>query len=253
MITAPAPARAVRRAGAPVLASSALFHWQARRLSPYALTGQVGTLVRASTGTAVDGLGTTWTAQHSMLRHEARDWSGTGVRDTLGLRMTTDDLAWPVNFLPGQGTLYIEFAEVATISASATLVYLGNDAISGARLTVDSAGTYYRAILTDGSTSETVTLAAAAPTADQCARLAVQVQFSDDLTQWRHRLLLDVLRDTVDEATAWSTYQTAPAAWGATTRVRLNRAGSAGTQGSTWVRDVAWFPELRTLDECAWL
>lgn len=250
MLYAPAPARAVRRAGAPVLTSSALFRWQARRLTLNAITGQIGTLVRASTGTAVDGLGTTWTAGHSMPRHEARDWSGTGVRDTQGLRMTTDDLSWPVNFLPGAGTLYVEFAEVATISASATLVYLGNDAQTGARIKVDSAGTYYRAILTDGSASETVT-AAVAPTADQCARLAVQVQFSDDLTQWRHRLLQDVLRTEGEDVTAWSTYQNVAAAWGATTRVRVNRAGSAGTQGSTWIRDVAWFPELLTLDECA--
>lgn len=251
MLFAPAPTPAMRRRGAPVLTSSALFRYQPRRYTLNAITGQLGTLVRASTGTAVDGLGTTWTAAHSMPRAEARDWTGSGVRDTLGLRMTTDDLSWPVNFVPGAGTLYVEAAEVATLSGSGGLAYIGNDAQSGTRLTVDATGGYYRARLTDGTTTVTATLASVTPSADQCFRLAVQCQASS--TQLRIRLLIDVLRTAGSEATAWSSWLDTPAAWGATAKLRVNRAGSAGTQGSTWLRDVAWFPEIRTFDECAWL
>lgn len=252
MAYAPAPARAVRRIGAPVLSSSALFRWQARRLSLNALTGQAGSLVRASTATAVDGLGTTWTAAHSQPRPEARDWHGTGARNAIGWRMTTDDLTWPVLFAPGNGTLYIEAAEVATISASGGLLYLGNDAGTGAFISVAGNGTQYVATLDVGSTSEAVT-GAVAPSADEVFRLAVQLQLSDDASEIRHRLLLDVLRTEGEDVTAWSAWQTTPAAWGTSAKMRVNRVGSAGTQGSTWVRDVAYFPAIRTLDECAWL
>lgn len=252
MTYAPSPARAIRRVGAPMLSSGALFRWQARRLSLNALTGQVGTLVRASTATAVDGLGTTWTAPHSLPRYESRDWYGTGTRDALGVRLTTDDVTWPISFVPGNGTLYVEAAEVATVSASGGLVYLGNDAGTGAFVSVAGNGTQYVATLDVGSTAESVT-GAVAPSADQVFRLAVQLQLSDDASQIRHRMLIDVLRTEGEDVTAWSTWQTTPTAWGTSSKMRLNRVGSAGTQGSTWVRDFAYFSGIRTLDECAWL
>ena len=247
----PFSAPSVRRRGVPVVLSDALFRWQARYSSLDAITGQVGTLTRAATGTAVDASGATYTAVHSMPRWESRDWSGGGVRDALGLRLVADDLTWDFNAAPVAGTLYLEGAEVSTVSGSGGLLYLGNDAQSGARVKVDSTGTYYRSVLHNGTTSDTVTLGTAIPATGQVFRLAVQIQESDDGTQWRQRLIVDTLRDDGEVATDWGSYITKPTAWGTTTRIRVNRAGSAGTQGSTWVRDVAYHPTLLTLDDCA--
>ena len=39
--------------------------------------------------------------------------------------------------------------------------------------------------------------------------------------------------------------------WVAASAVRINRVGSAGTQGSTWVRDVTIVPGLASLDDVA--
>ena len=250
-IRAPFAAPSVRRGQLPALVSDALFRWQARYLSLDAITGQTGALVRAATGTAVDRNGTSYTAAHSMPRWEARDRNGTGVRDTIGLRLAADDLTWAFNALPVAGTFYVEAAEVSTRTAGGGLLYLGNDAQSGARLKIDSTGTYYRSVLHNGTTSDTITLSSAIPTTDQAFRLAVQVQESTDGTQWRQRLLLDTLDDAGETVSDWGSYITKPTAWGSTCLMRANRAGSAGTQGSVWLRDIAYHPALLTLDQCA--
>lgn len=251
MIYAPAPVRAVRRAGPPALTSSALFRYQPRFRTLDALTGHVGTLTRASTLTVKDGLDVDITTPYGMPAYEARDYFGTGERDTFGLRLDTDDLAWPVAFPVGSGTMYVEGIEVSTRTGSDTLAYLGNDAISGGRLTLESSGTYYRAVLHNGTTSVTATLADAIPVADGAYRAAAQVELSDDATEMRVRLWLDVLNTVGDSVTAWTSYITTPATWGATTKLRLNRAGSAGAQGSVWVRDFAWFSGVLDVDDCA--
>jgi hypothetical protein len=243
---APAPARAVRRQTAPTLQPISRFRWQGRRPSLDALTGQTGTLVRASTGTAVDILGTTYTAGHSMPRWESRAWS-TANRYELGLRMTTDDLAWPANWTPETGTLYVEFSEEGTRTTSgAGLVYVGNDDQTGARVVIDAASNQYRATIHNGSTSQSVSLATATPTTGQMARLALQLD--DDGTNQRVRLLLSIAGGATT-TTAWSSTVTRAAAWGTGAKLRLNRVGSAGTQGNVWVRQVAWASGLLTLDQ----
>jgi hypothetical protein len=245
---APFPARAIRRTTAPELTPTSRFRWQARRGSVDALTGHVGTLVRAATGTAVDANGTTYTAGHSMPRWESRDWNGTGVRDTLGLRIAADDLAWTYNGLPETGSLLVDFSEAGTIGTSgAGLVYLGNDAVSGARLTLSSNGTNYAATIHNGTTSVTATASVVTPTSGQSVRAVVQLE--DDATNWRIRLWLDVLGTAGEETTSWTSTITRAATWGATTKIRANRVGSAGTQGSTWVRQIAWSAGLLSPDE----
>lgn len=243
---APAAVRAVRRQTAPVLAPTARFRWQARRASLDALTGQLGTLVRASTGTAVDILGATYTAGHSMPRWENRAWSG-GSRYELGLRLGADDLTWPANWTPETATLYAEFSEAGTrTTANAGLVYLGNDAQTGARVVIDAASNQFRATIHNGTTSQSVSLATSTPTTGQMARLALQLD--DDGTTQRVRLLLSIASGATT-TTAWSSTVARAAAWGTGAKLRLNRVGSAGTQGSTWVRQVAWASGLLTLDE----
>jgi hypothetical protein len=244
---APVAARAVRRQNAPVLTPVSRFRWQARFGDLDALTGQTGTLLRAATGTALDANGTTYTAGHSMPRWEARDYNATGFRDTLGLRLAADDLTYLCNWTPERATLLIEFSEAGTrTTAGAGLVYLGNDGQTGARLIVDASTSQYRATIHNGTTSQSVSLATSTPTTDQTARLVVQLD--DDGTNQRVRLILRIGTGS-DTTTAYSSTVTRAAAWGTDAKVRLNRVGSAGTQGSTWVRQVAWCAGLLTIDE----
>ncbi len=244
---APNPFRAVRRAIAPTLVSVSRFRWQARRATLDAVTGQTGTLTRAATGTALDITGTTYTAGHSMPRWENRDFAAGGSRYELGLRMAADDLTWDANWLPETGTMLVEFSEEGTrTTANAGLVYLGNDGQTGARLILDSSGTNYRATIHNGTTSQSVTLATATPTTGQMARLLVQLE--DTGGNQRVSLTLRV-GSGADTAAGFSATVTRAAAWGTGAKLRLNRVGSAGTQGSTWVRQVAWCPGLLTIDQ----
>lgn len=244
---APNPFRAVRRAIAPALVSVSRFRWQARRGTLEAVTGQTGTLTRAATGTALDITGTTYTAGHSMPRWENRDFSSGGSRYELGLRMAADDLTWDANWVPETGSLLVEFSEEGTrTTANAGLVYLGNDGQTGARLILDSNGTNYRATIHNGTTSQSVTLSTATPTTGQMARLLVQLE--DTGGNQRVSLTLRVGAGA-DTAAGFSATVTRAATWGTGAKLRLNRVGSAGTQGSTWVRQVAWCPGLLTIDQ----
>lgn len=245
---APSAGRAVRRMTAPALVSTARFRWQARRGSLDAITGQTGTLTRAATGTAVDVNGTTYTAGHSMPRWESRDFTNGGARYELGLRLAADDLAWTANFLPRTSTVLIDFAEAGTRTTSgAGLFYLGNDGQTGARWIVDATSNNYRVTIHNGTTSQSVSLATTTPTTDQGAQLLAHLD--DDGTNQRVRLTLRVLATGVETTTAWSSTVTRAAAWGTGAKVRVNRVGSAGTQGSTWVRQVAICDGLLTVDE----
>ena len=244
---APVAPRAVRRATAPALVSSSRFRWQARRGTLDAITGQTATFTRASTGTAVDIRGVTYTVAHSMPRWESRAWSGAS-RYELGLRLGNDDLTWPANWAPETGTLYIEFSEEGTRTTSgAGLLYVGNDLQTSARLVIDAASNQYRATIHNGATSQSVSLATTTPTTGQMARLALQLE--DSGTTQRVRLLLSIAGGATT-TTAWSSTVTRAAAWGTGSKLRLNRVGASGTQGNTWVRQVAWCPGLLTLDQC---
>jgi len=244
---APSPVRAARLVTAPALVPVSRFRWQARRGLLQAVTGQTGTLTRAATGTAVDALGTTYTAGHSMPRWESRDYTASGARDTLGLRMAADDLTFDCNWAPETGTLLIEFSEEGTRTTSgAGLVYIGRDDQTGARLVLDASSNQYRATIHNGTTSQSVSLATSTPTTGQMARLAVQLE--DTGGNQRVRLLLSIAGGATT-TTSYSSTVTRAAAWGTGAKVRLNRVGSAGTQGSTWVRQVAWCAGLLSLDE----
>lgn len=239
------------RPAAPALRSTALFRWQAAR-GLTAVTGPEGVLTRAQSAVGlVDGAGQLYTAVHSMPAWEARDWRGTGTRQTVGLRLgSSSSCAWTIDAAPQTSTLLVEFSEAGTRTANgAALVYIGNDAQTGGRLILDSTGTNYRATLHNGSASESVSLATATPTTSQATRLALQLE--DDGTYMRVRLWLDVLRTPGETITAWSGALLRPASWGAPARVRLNRAGASGTEGNTWVRQIAWVAGLLSPTEVA--
>jgi hypothetical protein len=159
--------------------------------------------------------------------------------------MAADDLAWPVLWTPRTASLLVECSEAGTrTTAGAGLLYLGNDAQTGARWTIDSSGTNYRATVHNGTTSVSATLSTATPTTGQGARLLMQVE--DNGTTWRVRLILSIAGVAGETDTGWSSTITRAAMFGTTTQLRLNRVGSAGTQGSTWVAQVAVVAGLRT-------
>lgn len=243
---APVPARSVRGAAGPVIRSVSRFRWQARSAELEAVTAHVGTLVRAATGTAVDSAGVTYTAGHSMPRWEVRTWAGD--RPALGIRLAADDLTWPCNWVPERASVLVELAEAGTrTTAGAGLLYLGRNDQTGARLILDSDGTNYRATIHNGTTSASATLATATPTSGQLARLVVQLD--DDGTNQRVRLALTPVATGITTETAWSSTVARAAAWGSGATLRLNRVGSAGTQGSTWIRQVAWMAGLLTASD----
>lgn len=238
-LTAPMPTPQARRSGALTLLSRSRFRWQARRGTLTALTGQVGTLVRAATATAVDANGVTYTAGYGAPRWETR-------HDALGLRLSTDDLTWPCNWLPGPGTLLVRMSEAGTrTTANAGLLYLGNDAQSGGRVYIDAASSQYRAGIHNGTTGQTVSLTGSTPTTGNAADLLLQLD--DDGVNMRVRLARWL--SGVETQTAYTSTVTRFASWGSGTVLRANRMGSAGTQGSTWLREIAWEPGLLTYAE----
>jgi hypothetical protein len=236
------PPRATRSDAAPAMRATSRLRAQFRR-GLTAITGQVATFTRAATGTLLDSRGATVTAVHSMPRYESRTWEGSA---SIGLRLSTDDCTYPCDWAPETGTYYVELVEAGTrTTAGAGLLYVGNDGQTGARLTLDSDGTNYRATIHNGTSSQSISLASATPTTGQAARIAVQIE--DTGGNQRVRLLLRVAG--VNTITAWSSTVTRAAAWGTGATVRLNRVGSAGTQGSTWVRQVAYSAGLLTADD----
>lgn len=230
--------RSARRL-APIRRSTARFrarYW----LSCDAVTGQAATLTRAGTGTFLDTAGATVTAGYGAPRLEARAW---GDLASAGVRLSTDDLTYPLDWLPGQCTVLVQFWELGTrTTAGAGLLYAGRDDGTGARLIVDSDGTNYRATIHNGTDDEVVTLSTATPTTNQGAALLVQLD--DNGTQQRIRLGLRVEGVAGVTWTAWSGWQTRAAAWGSGAKLRLNRVGSSGTQGAVTLRQVAWVDGL---------
>ena len=128
---------ALRRTGVPLLRSAARFHFLAARRSLDAITGQVGTLVRAATGTSLDSNGATITWPHSAARGEVRTVSGA---TRYGLRMGADDLTWPCDFGLEAATFYVEFVQLgAAIASGAGVAYCGRDDQTGDRVSIQGA------------------------------------------------------------------------------------------------------------------
>lgn len=232
------PPPAARSTGLTGIRSVAGFRAQFRRGLP-AVTGQSATLTRASTGTITDSAGATITVGHSMPRFESRTYDGAPA---IGLRLATDDLSYPCQWLPGTGTLYIDFIEVGTLAvADAGLVAIANAGATGGVLYVrrNGAGGYGCAV-GNGTDTATADLSTGNPSVGETARICCQVE--DSGTEQRVRLISFV--GGVTTTTAWSAWITRTATWGSGAVLRLNRVGADWVQGSTWVRDVAWFPGL---------
>lgn len=236
--------RAVRRTGVPVLHPQARFRVRFGR-SLTADTGQAATFTRASTSTALDSTGASVTVGYGRPRAEIRAWTDTAVG---GLRMTTDDLTYPLDWRPEKGTLYVAGINLGTAQASGGgLVYLGADAGTGNRLVVRGTGSTFAVDLVSGANTSTATLPVSVANG---ARFELAVQVDDDGTNQRVRCRALV----VGAGSAWSAWGSSiarAATWAAGSVFRLNRVGSAGTQGDVWLREVAWEAGLFDVHEIA--
>lgn len=81
---------------------------------------------------------------------------------TPAVTRSADSFYVPFPYTPQAMTIYLKFVERGTITiASAAQAYVGNAGNTGARLWIDSTGTYYRVRHHNGSSEVTATLAAA--------------------------------------------------------------------------------------------
>lgn len=149
------------------------FHWRGDRFdlqSVGRITSQAAAaLVRATTASPVDANGTSRTVTHSQPAWDIVDWDGDATRETPALRLGASDSIYHSTYAasPTALTWYVEFVENGSVAiASAGVVYIGNAGNTGARLWIDSTGTYYRVRHHNGTSEVTSTLAAA-PTSGQ--------------------------------------------------------------------------------------
>ncbi len=218
--------------------SRCLFDWDADDASLDAVTGHVGTLTRTSSATALDALGATYTAPHSMARWESRALGGV---DRLGLRLSTDDLTWTMIGPPRALSIYVHCVELGTrTTANAGLLYLGNNGVTGARLVLDSDGANYRATWHNGSASDSVTLSTGTPGTGVDAELLVTLSAAGVVS-------LSSAVGGTEAQVVGATPRALPSSWGSGAVVRANRTGSSGTQGSTWLRRVKILAGVTTL------
>lgn len=243
------PSRAVRRTTAPVLTPGALFSWHTRFASLDALTGQVGTLTRASVTTSVDTTQGSWTAGYGYPRwYSYPAWNLSADPFVNGLIMQSEDVAWPMDFVPQSLTVYMEGinANGAVPVVAGGVIHLGNDAATGNSLSITGTSTTYALTLTTGAGSVTSTLAAAVGN----VRWRLVAQMEDNGTTQRIRLGISI-NEAAFVFEAWTATLTRAATFPSGSKVRINRVGSAGTYGQSWFRRVSIYPGLLTLDEAS--
>lgn len=241
------PSAPALRDPTPRLLSACLFHVDFARASLLSASGVAGVFARATTLASVsDGAGTTYTAPHSFPAWENRDLDGDTVREACGLRMGTSDfLHWVTPPAPQALSFLLEFVETgARTSANSTLFAICNDAVSGARLYLDTSGSYYRVTYHNGSTSVTATLSSGQPTSGQRVRLRGEWASNGALTIWQSI-------NEAAETTATSSALALPTAWGTGAKLRLNSRGDTENPAQGWYRRlklVAGAPDVAVLD-----
>lgn len=221
------------------LASRALVHWRGDDLSVNTVGGQLGTFTRGATATVVDFNATSFTVGNAMPRWEPRDWLASGERTHMGLLMgTSDRLTFAAAWRPRALAFLVEFIEAGTAATlNAALWSVSNDALTGARLAVDSTGTLYRLRHHNGTAEVTATLGAA-PTVGQRVTLRGYLYADGSVQLWQS------INGAAETATARSAANTLAAAWGTGALTRLNGFGT-GNGGSVWVKRLKVVPGLQ--------
>jgi len=207
-----------------------------------ARTGHVATFTRASSATLTDSAGVVVTVAHSRPRLEPRLWLGGGA--AVGLRMTTDDTTYPCEWTPEDGTLVVSGIDLGTAAVSgAGLAYIGRDDATGNRLVVRGTGTSYAVDMVIGANTSTATFGSVIANGD---KVDLAIYLNDDGTSQRVRIggFVNGVAVTVS---AFGATIARGGSWGAGAKLRLNRVGSAGTQGNAWFREVSWEPGAPTL------
>lgn len=230
--------RAVRSSGVPRLHSASRWRVMAAR-GLDAVTGQPASFARASVSSALDSRGATVSVGYGLPRREARECPNAAgeMVPVLGVRYTGDDCTWPLEWMPESGTLYVSGINLGTAqTAGAGLLYVGRDDNTGARLLVHGDGTTFRALWHTGTDDSEAILPLAVPNA---ARFALVAQLEDDGTSQRVRVR-GMVNGQFSDWSPWGDAVARAAAFGAGAKLRVNRVGSAGTQGDFWLREAAW-------------
>jgi len=137
-----------------------------------AVSGQAAHFSRLGTRSATDSQGVTRTLVDGQPAHEWADLDTDGVRETPGLLMGSTDRLWYDMLLhPTDIVLYAEFVERGSLAAGGAVLYVGNEAATGARILLESSGTQYRLTYTDGTTTRTSTMTGTAPVTGQRVQL----------------------------------------------------------------------------------
>lgn len=215
--------------------SAHLVSWDARFLSLAAASGQAGTATTSASANLIATDGTTLAAVNGMPRWQVLDVeAGIAGRETPSLWLGTGDtVAWDTApSLTGGLTLALRFVQPASFPAAGKgLLYLGNDAVSGARLYIDSTGTQYRVTHHNGTSPVTSTLTGTAPTVGQVVLLVATLDTSG-------RVQITQTRDANTPQVATQSGTLSLAALGASPRLRANGIGTANTTAFGLVR--AW-------------
>jgi hypothetical protein len=243
------PSRAARRTTAPVLTPGALFSWHGRFASLDALTGQVGTLTRNFPTTSVDTNQSSYSVPYGYPEwYVYPAWNLSADPIVTGLIMGASDTAWPIDFVPQSLTVYMEGinANGATPVNGGGVLHVGNDAATGNALALTGTATTYALTLTTGAGSVTSTLSSAVGN----VRWRLAAQLEDNGTTQRIRLGISI-NEAAFVFEAWTATLTRAATFPSSSKVRLNRIGSAGTVGQSWFRRVSIYPGLLTFDEAS--
>ena len=207
--------------------------WVGRHaLSVDAVSGQTGTLTQAGAVTVTDSFGTTTSVLHTQ-----PPWSYVSGQTVTGLLLgtSTKRLEWSLNVLPQAMCWMIDFVENGGLgTASGGVAYLGNTGATGARVYIDSSGTQYRAIYTDGTTTRTCTMTGTAPTSGQRVRLRLILTSSGTVQLGQS---INGGAETLPSATAATTL---PATWGGTV-FYLNSVGTANYGANIYLGSVVMF------------
>ncbi len=221
--------------------SRCIGHFRAADLSLNLVNGQVGTFSRGATATQTDTAGVaSFTAANAMARFEPRDWANAGTRGQMGLLMgTSDRLTFVADWRPRSFAVAMEIIEAGTVGiASAALTSVSVDTLTGARVAIDSTGTYYRIRAHNGTTEVTATLAIA-PTAGQRVRIRAQVYADGSVQLWQS---INEGAETFTARSAANAFAGSPT-WGVGAKWRLNSYGT-GNGGSMWLRRAKLVPGI---------
>lgn len=221
------------------IASRCIFHFRGDDQSLTPLTGQVPTFSRAATATTTDSKGTNFTAAQHMAAWQARDWDRDSIIEQMGLLLgTSDRLSYPMDSRPLAFAWWHEFIQVGAMpSAGVALWSITNDAVSGARLVVDSSGTFWRVTHHNGSAAVTVTLAAAPASGDSVIHWGYA--YADGSVQ-----MWQTINFAAATNTARSSANAFAAQWGSgTARLRIGASGT-GNYGAQYLKRLRLPPGL---------